>query len=79
MAEAVLRSDLMMTVGILLLLVSILAFMSAWVESRLSPLGLGLLCIGAGLALGAQYLHPQGYGLADLPFAVLNVLAHYIY
>ena len=79
MAEAVLQSDLMLSIGVTLLLVSILAFMSAWVEDRLSPFGLALVLIGLGLIGAAQYLHPQGYGLGDLPLAFINVFAHYIY
>ncbi|MDP3195989.1 hypothetical protein [Tabrizicola sp.] len=67
-------TDLALTVGILLLVLSVPSLLSAWVESRAPRLG-AILFIGAGaLILYALTTHPGGYAFREVPGVMINVL-----
>lgn len=68
-------TDLALTVGILLLVLSVPSLLSAWVESRTPRLGM-IMIIGAGaLIVYALTSHPGGYAFTDVPSVMVNVIA----
>lgn len=68
-------TDLALTVGILLLVLSVPSLLSAWVESRTPRLGM-IMIIGAGaLIVYALTSHPGGYAFTDVPGVMVNVIA----
>jgi hypothetical protein len=68
-------TDLALTAGILLLVLSVPSLLSSWVESRPPRLG-AIMVIGAGsLLLYALTTHPGGYVFTEVPGIMLGVLA----
>ena len=68
-------TDLALTVGILLLVLSVPSLLSAWVESRAPRLG-AVMFVGAwALILYALTTHPGGYAFNEVPGVMVNVLA----
>lgn len=72
-------SDLHLSIGLALAVLSILPLMSGWVEERLSWLGALMLLVGAALTGYAFYQHDGGYSLNEIPFAIYHTLAHYLF
>jgi hypothetical protein len=67
-------TDLALTVGILLVVLSVPSFLSAWVESRAPRLG-AIMFIGAGaLIIYALTTRPGGYAFNEVPNIVVNVI-----
>lgn len=70
--------DLILTVGVLLLLLSLPSFVGGLGEGRLSRIGVLLVVLGAGMASFAVLSRPEGYTLQEIPEAMLRVLARVI-
>ena len=68
-------TDLVLTVGVVLLVLSLPSLMSAWVEGRFPRVGFVMLTAALAMILTAHLYRPGGYRLDELPGAVLNVLA----
>jgi len=71
-------TDLALTVGILLAVLSGPALLAGWADNRLSRAGAALLVLGAVLVLTAIFLGPNGYPLGDVPIVMLGVLARLV-
>jgi len=71
-------TDLVLTLGLALLVLSFPALISAWVDGRLSRLGVVLIVSAAGLIGWAVYTQPRGYTLAGIPDVVVGVIARLI-
>ena len=71
--------DLILTVGIMLLLLSLPSFLGGLGEGRLSRTGVLLVVLAAGLCSWAMLSRPEGYALQDIPQAMLRVLARIIH
>ena len=66
-------SDLLLTIGILLLVLSVPALLAAWAESRAPRTG-AVLVIGAlGLIVTALVGKPGGYAFRDVPEVMIGV------
>ncbi len=71
-------TDLVLTVGIVLLALSLPSLLSAWVEGRLSRLGTVLILVGSGMVGWAIYTQPKGYEFGEIPMIMLGVLSRVI-
>lgn len=70
--------DLSLTLGLGVLVLSFPALISAWVDGRLSRVGVVMILGAAGLIGWAVYTQPKGYTLAGLPDVVIGVFARLI-
>lgn len=68
-------TDVILTLGLALLVLSLPALVAAWVEGRLSRFGTGMLAVAAGMIGWAHYANPAGYRLENIPDVVLGVVA----
>ena len=71
-------TDLVLTLGLVLMALSLPSFLGAWAEGRLSRLGVGLLAVSVGMTGWAIRANPNGYHLQDIPEVVLGVIARMI-
>ena len=68
-------TDIALTVGVILLVLSVPSLLAAWVESRAPRLGM-IMVIGAGaLIVYALITHPGGYAFTEVPGVMVGVLA----
>lgn len=68
-------TDLALTVGILLMVLSVPSLLSAWVESCAPRLG-SVMFVGAGaLIVYALTTRPGGYAFQEVPGVMVTVLA----
>jgi hypothetical protein len=70
-----LEPDVMLVTGVGLMVLSLPAILSAWVENRAPRVGALVLIGGAGLALWAFQKKEGGYRLSDLPDVFYGVIA----
>ena len=67
--------DLVLTLGLALLALSMPALLSAWVDGRMSKAGIAMIAASAGMIGWAIYSQPKGYTLAGIPDVVIGVIA----
>ena len=58
-------TDLLLTIGIVVLVLSLPSLLSAWAESRAPRTGAILLIAGIGLIFAALWIKPGGYAFCD--------------
>ena len=68
-------TDLVLTVGLVLVVLSIPSLLAAWAESRAPRMGALLSIGGIGLILTAIWIKPGGYALNDVPDVIVHVVA----
>lgn len=68
-------TDLALTVGVLLLALSVPSLLSAWVEARAPRLGSVMVIVAGALIVYALTTKPGGYAFTDVPGVMVNVLA----
>jgi hypothetical protein len=67
-------TDLILTLGIVMLVLSLPSLLSAWVDGRAPRVG-AILCIsGIGAIVGALMSKPGGYAFNDVPSVIFAVL-----
>lgn len=66
--------DLMLTVGIVLLVLSLPSLLSAWVESRAPRMGAIMVIAALGLIIGALLTNPGGYAFNKVPGVMIKVV-----
>ena len=71
-------TDLVLTLGILLLVLTIPALLSAWVEGRVPRIGALMLVASCAMIIGALVTRPTGYSFAEIPQVMLNVAARLV-
>ena len=71
-------TDLMLTLGILLLALTIPALLSAWVEGRVPRVGALVMLASTAMIVGAMTTRPSGYTFAEIPGVILNVAARLV-
>ena len=71
-------TDLVLTIGIVLLALSLPSLLSAWVEGSLSRLGTLMIFVASGMIGWAVYSQPKGYELTEIPMVMLGVLSRLI-
>ncbi|MGI3169404.1 hypothetical protein ACRARG_09650 [Pseudooceanicola sp. C21-150M6] len=70
--------DLILTAGIVVLMLSIPSAIAAFADRRGPWIALIVIIIGAGIVGFAWMNHPEGYEVADIPHAIIRVLARVI-
>lgn len=71
-------TDLVLTMGIVLLALSLPSLLSAWVDGRLSRLGTLMIFVASSMIGWAVYTQPKGYEFAEMPMVMLGVLSRLI-
>lgn len=70
-------TDLFLTIGIVLVVLTIPSLMSAWTESRAPRFAAIMLVAAAALIVTALTQKPGGYGFKDVPQVMMGVVARY--
>jgi formate-dependent nitrite reductase membrane component NrfD len=71
-------TDLVLTVGLVLLALSLPSLLSAWVEQRVPRVGSIMVVASIGMIVGALMYRPGGYAFSEVPGVVLGVLARFL-
>ncbi len=72
-------SDLFLTVGIVVSILSLPSILSAWSDGRAPRVGAILLVAGLGLVVVAVMRHPGGYALSEVPHVMLGVVGRLLH
>jgi hypothetical protein len=68
-------TDLVLTIGIVLFVLTVPSLLSAWVEGRAPRVGAIILFIAIALIVTANLYHPNGYQIDAVPGVMLAVFA----
>jgi hypothetical protein len=68
-------TDLVLTVGIVLLVLSIPSLLSAWAESRVPRIGALMVLVACGMILTALQTAPGGYTFESIPGVMIGVIS----
>jgi formate-dependent nitrite reductase membrane component NrfD len=68
-------TDLILTIGIVLLVLSVPSLLAAWAESRAPRMGAVLLVVACGMIFAALWVRPGGYAFNDVPGVMIGVVA----
>jgi FtsH-binding integral membrane protein len=68
-------TDLALTIGIVLLVLSVPSLLAAWAESRAPRMGSVLFIAGVGLIVAALWLKPGGYDFNQVPGIMVGVVS----
>ncbi len=68
-------TDLVLTVGIVLLALSLPSLLQGWVEQRMSRLGVVMALSGAVMIVAAWLYRPTGYSVPEIPGIMLKVVS----
>jgi formate-dependent nitrite reductase membrane component NrfD len=71
-------TDLVLTLGIILLALSIPSLLAAWVEGRVPRVGAIMALASLGMVIAALASRPGGYVLEEVPGIMLSVLSRAI-
>jgi formate-dependent nitrite reductase membrane component NrfD len=71
-------TDLVLTLGIVLLVLTIPSLLSAWVEGRVPRVGAIMAIASIGMIVTALASRPGGYAFEDIPRVILSVAARAI-
>jgi hypothetical protein len=67
-------ADLLLTVGIVLLVLSVPSLLAAWVEGRAPRMGV-IMALGAlGMIVSALLINPGGYAFNQVPGVMIKVV-----
>lgn len=72
-------TDLFLTIGVLLAILTLPSLLSAWTEGRPPRVGAIMLLVAAGLIVFAVSGRPGGYTLAEVPRVMLAVAARLLH
>ncbi len=67
-------TDLLLTIGVVLLVLVVPSLISAWAESRAPRMGAIMTIVALGLILTAVQVKPGGYAFRDVPTVMLDVV-----
>lgn len=67
-------TDLVLTVGIVLLVLAVPSLLSAWAESRAPRMGAVMSIAALGLIVLALYEKPGGYAFNQVPGVMVTVI-----
>jgi hypothetical protein len=70
-------SDLLLTVGIVLGVLTIPSLLSAWTDGRVPRLGAIMVVASAALIVTALTQKPGGYTFGEIPSVMMNVVGRY--
>lgn len=70
-------TDLALTIGIVLLVLSIPSLLAAWVEGRAPRIGALMVVTAAALIVAALMIRPGGYAFNDVPGIMVGVFSRW--
>ncbi len=68
-------TDLVLTIGIVLFVLSLPSLLAAWVESRPPRLGAIMVIAALGMVIAALVVKPGGYAFNQVPGVMIGVLS----
>jgi hypothetical protein len=68
-------TDLILTLGIALMVLTLPSLLAAWVEGRVPRVGAVLLITSFGMIIAAVSTRPGGYAINEIPGIMLAVVA----
>ena len=68
-------TDLLLTLGIVLLVLSVPSLLAAWAESRAPRIGAIMVVVATGLIIAALVIKPGGYDFNQVPGVMIGVVA----
>jgi hypothetical protein len=68
-------TDLILTIGIVLAVLSVPSLLAAWAESRVPRLGSIMIVAALGMILVALQVRPGGYAFTDVPGVMIGVVS----
>jgi formate-dependent nitrite reductase membrane component NrfD len=71
-------TDLILTLGIVLLILTVPSLLSAWVEGRVPRIGALMILASASMIVTALASRPTGYSFEEIPGVMLNVAARLV-
>lgn len=71
-------TDLILTLGIVLLILTIPSLLSAWVEGRVPRIGALMILASASMIVTALASRPTSYSFEEIPGVMLNVAARLV-
>lgn len=70
--------DLLLTIGVVFLVITIPSLLSAWTDGRFPRLAALLVLAGSALIATAANNKPTGYLVSDVPQIMMSVLGRYL-
>ncbi|MBL9049720.1 MAG: hypothetical protein JNK19_06385 [Tabrizicola sp.] len=70
-------TDLALTIGIVLLILSVPSLLAAWVEGRAPRIGALMVVASAALIVTALMVKPGGYAFNDVPGVMVGVFSRW--
>lgn len=70
-------TDLVLTLGLVLLVLSVPSLLAAWAESRAPRLGVIMSVVALGMILAAIWTRPGGYTLNQVPGVMFDVAGRF--
>lgn len=67
-------TDLLLTLGIILIVLSIPSLLSAWAESRAPRIGAIMVIVALGMIVAALWFKPGGYAFNQVPDVLVSVI-----
>jgi formate-dependent nitrite reductase membrane component NrfD len=71
-------TDLVLTLGILLLILTVPSLLAAWVEGRVPRIGALMLLASSSMIITALVNRPSGYRFEEIPQVMLDVFARMV-
>lgn len=71
-------TDLLLTIGVVLAILTLPSLLSAWTEGRPPRLGAIMLVAAAGLVVAAVSQKPGGYAFSEIPTVMVSVVGRYL-
>ena len=71
-------TDLVLTLGILLLILTIPSLLAAWVEGRVPRMGALMLLASSSMIVTALVSRPSGYRFEEIPQVMLSVFGRLV-
>ena len=68
-------TDLVLTIGIVLLVLSVPSLLAAWAESRAPRMGALMAIVALGMIFAALWIRPGGYAFNQVPGVIVGVIA----
>lgn len=68
-------TDLILTIGIVLAVLSVPSLLAAWAEGRVPRLGAIMIVAALGMILVALQVRPGGYAFTDVPGVMIGVVS----
>ena len=71
-------TDLFLSIGVVLVILSLPSLLSAWTEGRAPRIASIMLIVAAALIITALTQRPGGYSFDEIPSTMLRVVGRYV-